>query len=572
MIIFGSKVETKVMPLANIKASIADADTDRYIYLRSRIITCDEPNGNGDFLPKEEVQKSWKTFVGKIVDYNHDTSFVMGKIIDANYIEGKDEEKDYVDIICKIDKQCPKTWTTAKQNEYKFYIQRIEADDLCEMSMEAYAENAECPYCAAKFPFADPCEHVRDYMNAKIEAEDGSEVYIYRIDRDITFAGAGIVENPADKTAQFKNVIATDKEEEEKKEEKVESKKKSTIEALQDISGLDMLKIIDALDHGEERAEKIIKDLLGKIEEPIFENELNKYLDKRLTSGETRKIKSILIEEEKMIAKGLNAHLIKLNGERAWLITKNLVPIKKAFLKDIWGEDLNQDVEIDGIKVSEYAVSDIFKRRLLMAMQSQGIEFLDKVWTATKDTNERKVEDVLKIESKQTMKELITASKERDDFTSCVLDNKENKDITAIEGQSQEEAIEAHCFKQVIGIKASLTLKDIYEKDIPINPEVVGGEDKFKAWLKYKNTGRWPTMLADRIRLKMFARNLNELSEEDKDIFVKASNLMKFGFDVEDVKKYHILVADKDVQKLQKHGFTIGQMKDLFDKRFSLEE
>jgi len=315
----------------------------------------------------------------------------------------------------------------------------------------------------------------------------------------------------------------------------------------------------------------------------------------------------------------LNAHLIKLNGEQAWLITKNLVPVKKAFLKDIWGEDLNPDVEIDGTKVTEYAVSDIFKRRLLMAMQSQGEEFLDKVWTATKDTNERKVEDVLKIQSdkyektwksyggefygcvekasswsenpeaycafleheatghwpaekkgKKTKASLITASKERDDFTSCVLDNKENKDITAIEGQSQEEAIEAHCFKQVIGIKASLTLKDVYEKDIPINPEVVGGEDRFKAWLKYQNTGRWPTMLADRIRLKMFARNLNELSEEDKDVFVKASNLMKFGFDIEDVKKYHILVADKDIQKLQKHGFTIDQMKDLFNKRFCI--
>jgi hypothetical protein len=669
-LIFGSATKWEKMPLANVKASYVD-DTDRYIYLRSRIITCDEANGNGDFLSKEEVLKkkpdgreTWKTFIGTMVDYNHDTSVEMGKTIDANFVDSKGDEKAYVEIICKIDKQAPKNFNAAQKKLYEGLISRIEAGDLDKMSMEAYAENARCNYCKAVFPFAEPCEHIRDSMNAKIKAADGTEFHVCREDMDVTFVGSGIVENPADKKAEFENLLANEKVESAERElemgkrytkeelkkmgfrltsdedyfsekkgnidyyfkkhgdrfeydgsgAQMSGKKKSTAEALSEITGLDLLKIIDALDHGDDRVMTIVSELEKDIIDPIFEGEFK--VDKRLTMLEINKIKAKLIESGKMISKDFGAHLIILNGKEAWLITKNGLPEMTITLDKIWGEDLKTSEEIDGMTVEGYAKSELFKRRMLMAYQKDGKSYLESIWNPkSEDIKSKSVEDVFGLEAKdykslwqsygsefdkcvskakgwaetpeaycadlekkatgkwpREKASLIEASK--DDFKACLMANKENKDIKATEGQTQDEAIEAHCFKQVLGIKASYRprLKDIFDADIPLTDTIVGGDvNAFKAWLNYKMTGKFPTLTADKIRIKLFAKSLSTLNEEDKDALVKSSNLMKFGFTIDDVRKYHILASEDDIKKLQKYDMSINDMRSLFNSRFGFE-
>lgn len=706
------------MPISNIKASLIDPDTDRYIYIRSRIITCDEANGNGDYLPKSEVikvredgRRAWETFIGTMIDYNHDTSIELGKTIDANFIDEKDGEKAYVEIIGKIDRKPPARFTKDQQQFYAKLISRIESGDLDKMSMEAYAENARCNYCKATFPFAMPCEHVSNYMNTKIKAADGSDFHVWREDLDITFVGSGIVENPADKRAEFKNIMAKEmdldvgkkytteqlksmgfeltseedhfvetKDEvdyhfqkegdkyiydgsgvEVKSKMKVEGKidyeymeqwlealkdkkydrvkvvemlkgigvdyntdetvkkmvdsmfketTKATMtakEALSNISGLELMKIIDALDNGDSRVNEIVAELEKTIVDPIYEAELK--IEKRLTSMEMNKIKSKLIEKDKMIDKSLNAQLIKLNGKDTWLIMKNMIPAMKRTLDEIWGEELKAEGKIDGMSVEEYAKSDTFKRRMLLTYQKEGQEYLERIWSKQEDdTNVITIEDVLEIVSKDyegtwksyggDFKKCVAKAKSwaenpegycaylekkatgwpaeaskieasRDEFKACIAKNMENKDIVVAEGLDRIEAVEAFCFKKVMGIQASCRprLQDIFEADLKLD-SVVGGESNFKAWLKYKNTGKFPTITAEKIQIKLFAKALNELPEEKKDVLVKSSNLMKYGFTIDDVKKYHILASEIDIKKLQKYDMTIESMRELFAQRF----
>lgn len=611
-LILGSKVQLKKMPDLQIKASVKDADTDRYIFLRSRILTCDEPNGNGDFIPTEEVLKeitidgrkikAYETFRDTIVDYNHDTSFVLGKTIDAIYIEGKDGEKNSVDIICRVDRQAPKGLSYENKFLYDHIISRIDSTDLCEMSMEAFADNAECNFCGAKFPFAQPCEHIRDYMNATIKAADNSDFHVHRIDRDLRFVGSGIVENPADKNAEFKNLMA-------KKEEK-----KLSSEMLENISGLDLLKIVNALEDGEDRALGIADSIAARIAEPIYENEISKFVDKHLTAMEVRTIKQRLIQSGKMISAKFNAHLIKIEGKLTWLVMQNGLPIMKKAVKDIWGEQW--DGEIDGLKISEYATSDAFKRNLLLAIQEKGIEYLEASWASEPDKlDNRTIEDVLKVraESKDKWSKLwaslggnfntcaskmkgkvddeakycswleheasgkwpteakLTAS-EKDEFHSCVTKNATNQELKAAYGQTQQDAIEAYCFKSVFGIKASMTdsIADIVALNLEVKPEVIGGQKAFMIWAMYKQTGQWPALLASRLQIKIFANAISKLPFEEREVLIRSSELLKYGFTIDDVNKFHILASNKDIEKLQRYGMSTEQIRELFSKRFGV--
>jgi hypothetical protein len=581
MIIFGSKCKTEIMPLSNIQASVKNVDTDRYIYLRSRIITCDEANGNGDYLPREEVIKSrqfndttkeaYKSFVGKIVDYNHDTNIVIGKIIAVEFIENK-EGKDYVDIICSIDKKCPAGGSTADQNFYNRIISRIENNELNQMSMEAFAENAECPYCKSKFPFSEPCGDVRDYMNAKIKAADGSDFYIYRIDRDLTFVGAGMVENPADKNAIVTNVIAKDVEE--KKEEP--KKEKTAKEVMSNMTALEFIKVIEALDNTEKNNELIAK-LIKEIKEPIYEKELGQYITQRMTSMEIKDIKASLIKAGKLIEQSLNAHVIDLNGNKFWLVMKNGIPLFKQSIQGIWGDLLNKPVDKleedekleGGISYKEYAISDTFKRRMLATIQTEGEEYLMSIWYGNEKfvAGTKSIPEVFGFKA-NINKEKIEASSEKDKFNSCINANLENDKIKAEDGQTREDAVVAYCFNDTMGIHASMSLEEIYQKDLEANEDILGGKENFKVWLQYKNTGKWPTTIASQLRIKIFANAVQKLDNESKEHLIKSSELLKYGFDNTDLQKYNVLIASKDIEKLMKYGMEIKDIKELYSKRF----
>ena len=432
------------------------------------------------------------------------------------------------------------------------------------MSMEAFAENAECPYCKSKFPFSEPCSDVRDYMNAKIKAADGSEVYIYRIDRDLTFVGAGMVENPADKNAIVTNVLAK------------EEPKKTAKEVMSNMTALEFIKVIDALDNSSKNKELIAK-LVSDIKEPIFEKELGQYITQRMTNMEIKDIKAALIAEGKLIEQSLNAHVIDLNKTKFWLVMKNGIPLFKQSIQGIWGdlldkpiEKLTEDEKLEGgISYKEYAVSDIFKRRMLATIQTKGEEYLMSIWYGNEKftASTKSVSDIFGFKV-VVDKEKITASSEKDKFNSCINANLENDKIKAEDGQTREDAVVAYCFNDTIGIHASMSLFEIYEKDLEINEDILGGKENFRVWLQYKNTGKWPTTIASQLRIKIFANAVSKLDDENKEHLIKSSKLLQYGFDNTDLHKYNVLIAEKDVEKLMKYGMEIKDIKLLYSKRF----
>jgi len=559
--IFGSIVASQIVSDDMITAKKYDIETEikNHIYLKSRIITVNEANGNGDFLPKDEVTKerdydgttlkAWETFKGKMVDYNHDTSMKLGEIIDANYCEGKDGENDSVEIICKIDKDGP----------HLDIVARILSGELDKMSMEAFADNAECSYCAAKFEFHKPCTHISSSMNAKIKAENGEEVYVYRIDRDLIFVGAGIVDNPADKKAGFKKVLAN--EEQPKKKEV-----KDITKLMESLNAMDLIRLTDALSDDDD-ATKFVADLNEKIVEPIYESELGQYIDKRMTAVEINKIKKQLYATGKLIDKTFNAHLVKLNGKQYWLVMKNGIPLFKASIKEIWRdvEDMNEKVEGD-MTYAQYAISELFKKRLLIALQTQGEEYIMSIWHAENPAPKSKsILEVLNFKAEKVNASLITASK-KDEMIACVKANLDNKEIKATGDVTQQNAVEAYCFNKVNGFKA--TLAEIYVTQAEANEDVVGGKLNFKTWLKYKETGKWPNLLSDQIRIKCFANTLMKSKEIQEDL-IKNSGLLKYGFDAEDIRKFSIIVSEKEVEKLLAYDIPILKIRELYNERFS---
>ena len=59
-------------------------DPKNFTYFRTRAITADESNQNGDLFPADEVEKSYKSFIGVGLYKDHDADSVekaIGKVL-----------------------------------------------------------------------------------------------------------------------------------------------------------------------------------------------------------------------------------------------------------------------------------------------------------------------------------------------------------------------------------------------------------------------------------------------------------------------------------------------------------
>jgi hypothetical protein len=292
---------------------------------------------------------------------------------------------------------------------------------------------------------------------------------------------------------------------------------------------------------------------------------------------EIKNIKTKLIEAGKLIEQSLNAHVIDLNGTKFWLVMKNGIPLFKQSIQGIWGDLLNKPVDKleedekleGGISYKEYAISDTFKRRMLATIQTEGEEYLMSIWYGNEKfvAGTKSIPEVFGFKA-NINKEKIEASSEKDKFNSCINANLENDKIKAEDGQTREDAVVAYCFNDTMGIHASMSLEEIYQKDLEANEDILGGKENFRVWLKYKNTGKWPTTIAAQLRIKIFANAVQKLDNESKEHLIKSSELLKYGFDNTDLQKYNVLIAEKDVEKLLTYSMTIENIKELYLKRF----
>jgi len=584
------------------KIEASDNHSD-FLYLKGRILTCDEPNANGDYFPEKEVEASYETFIGGIVDFNHNQEILLGRIIDAVFIKGAliqgsdKREHSSVDIICKINKKA-----------YPEHTSNIEAGILCQMSLEAYADEAKCSICGHIFDFIQkqPCEHITGGLMRKLMCDDGVERQVWKEDMKLTFTGAGIVPNPADKNADIYTVIA--KANEKVAEGKIDEAKQivDTIkgedtlkEALKKLNGLEFVSILQAVQNKSNGKTKTVATEIGRqIDIPITEKEFYDILSSKygkLTTIEIDDIKKELRASKKLLGNEFNAHVVTSSeSEPYWLITQNSMPKFKAFISQIWGDELKKNTNIDGIPLKEYAVSDIFRKRLLCAIEAEGIDYVTETW-GIEGAEEEPVDFLTEV--KALAKELgieikaedvasyVFADKKikasttwflKNQFSECVNKSQDKEDITLKAGQSKADAVESFCFNSVMSAgKITASKKELNIWATIYN--VLGGnfaESSQKAgkdvcaWLGYKVSGKWyknnetsKKLLAKSFVIKSMGK-LNRFNDT-KDY------LINLGFDTKFVENFGVYASKQDVDSMFNVGFNINDIQKLLLLRFA---
>jgi len=179
-------------------------DPEHFLYYRARAITADVSNYNGDFFEDAEIEKSYHTFIGKGVYYNHDSDSpdkAFGIILDAVYHKFPDDK--YVQILAAIDKE-------EVEKKRPGLLNRIMSGQLRTTSMSVIVQECICSVCGsvARSP-EDLCKHMNpkspDYIKGRVI--NGRRVY--EINRGLTFIEDSIVDVPADPTAYIFQIFAS---------------------------------------------------------------------------------------------------------------------------------------------------------------------------------------------------------------------------------------------------------------------------------------------------------------------------------------------------------------------------
>jgi len=145
-------------------------------------------NENQDEFEFEELKNYYNTAKFKPIDWEHENDDIIGVVYDSEFVEEPKPEDDAVPYIRAFG-VIYKSKFPDKAEEMK---RRHEAGNLF-YSMEVWFEKAACSECGKEFESSDVyCNHLRDRLENKTTS---------RKLRGITFGGAGVVVNPADKKA-----------------------------------------------------------------------------------------------------------------------------------------------------------------------------------------------------------------------------------------------------------------------------------------------------------------------------------------------------------------------------------
>ena len=176
---------------------IAEVDED---LLCLKFVLCHEGiNNNKDGFILEEMQKSFETAIHKDLNVEHSKN-IIGVITTARLIE-KVEDASFAKY-SKAEDFIPHIECDAVVYQYKF---PEEAQDIRDrhaagnlaFSMETWFKAVHCKKCDATFrDQSGQCEHITGRFSAASDEDDARWLI------DTTYAGAGVVKNPADKKAK----------------------------------------------------------------------------------------------------------------------------------------------------------------------------------------------------------------------------------------------------------------------------------------------------------------------------------------------------------------------------------
>lgn len=172
---------------------------ERFIYVRNRAISALEtygPNGNHDGFPKEELMKSYATFISCPVDVDHTNmgpEDVIGIVLDAVYVPlrrvsmGK-KVGDYVENILAIDRQ-------RAEARVPGIIKGILDRQITDTSMGVDVEASECSICGniARTEF-EYCDHIRFQRGEELTVTGAKDAQrVFEINKGLTFFEDAII-------------------------------------------------------------------------------------------------------------------------------------------------------------------------------------------------------------------------------------------------------------------------------------------------------------------------------------------------------------------------------------------
>lgn len=203
------------------KTKILEPKRSDFLYFRARAISAGDqgpekgipnPNGNGDYFPRRELEASYESFIGRNLFLNHESDHPVksiGKIIDAHKVEDPDTGEFYIETMSKIDKKL-----------HPEIARKIETGELDKVSMGCSCEESTCSICGTSIHSDQDqkCDHLSPHgiLKMYIAEQDfpdygirrGDRVKAFSINKGLSFNELSIVNVPADASAVIKTVIA----------------------------------------------------------------------------------------------------------------------------------------------------------------------------------------------------------------------------------------------------------------------------------------------------------------------------------------------------------------------------
>ena len=176
------------------------------LYIRVRAVTANTPNNNGDLFTRDELKRTYKTFIGKNVFKNHksdDVTNTLGKIIDAIWVENpSDADHPYVECLLEVDRM-----------KDKDLVRSVEMGHITDVSMGCRVEFSVCSCCDNRAHTEDQyCECVKNHKGQKycpVHKKNNSPDGIYESNFGVEFFELSFVTDGADKDAVIKEILAS---------------------------------------------------------------------------------------------------------------------------------------------------------------------------------------------------------------------------------------------------------------------------------------------------------------------------------------------------------------------------
>jgi len=372
---------------------VIEAKNPEFLYIRGRAITADEPNGNGDYFPKLELEASYKTFIGVNMFINHesdDPRKAIGKVLDAYPIEDEKTGEYYIECLGKIDKKLnPKL------------ARQIETKIVDSTSMGANVETSICSICGIVLHTDEDekCAHLGEGILKEFKAttnlskygiSEGQTLKAYAINVGVVFNEWSIVDQPADAKAKIDTIIAKLKSRIQKvgslnKEERAgvinELEKIIIVLDPEDIRKVrsEVCSVLDGRCNANEEVENMKEDkksAVDKVLEKLNALEYRTLMDlKDEVPGKPKEPRT----KEKTSNLNLDAFFTKEKdvGESYWEIKEGDKILLKATLNDIWGEKELKGEDFD----LKFAISDEYKQSLLQRIRDDGLKTVSYLLT-----------------------------------------------------------------------------------------------------------------------------------------------------------------------------------------------